>query len=69
MPVHHVRIPYLVKIDFEFRLPDGERGRISALADPDESYAFGPKIVRINLDATVVSDAVRMHIMESAEDA
>lgn len=78
MSATEVRIPYLTKIDFEFRLPDGERGRMSAMADPDQSYveymtvmedtAFGPKIVQINLDATVVSDAIRMHIIEAGGD-
>ena len=73
-----VTIPFLTKIDFEFRLPDGTKGRMSALCDPDlssveydtevEDTAFGTKIKQINLDATVVSDAIRMHIIETSED-
>ena len=77
MSVQQVKIPYLTKIDFEFRLPDGTKGRMSALADPDVSYveyqtiteetAFGERIKTINLDATVTSDAIRMHIIESRD--
>lgn len=78
MDVQQVKIPYLTKIDFEFRLPDGTKGRMSALADPDASYvdyqtiteetAFGTRVVRIDLDATVQSDSLRMHIIETGGD-